>query len=284
MSKRFIVYMHVNKINNKKYIGITSRTVNKRWRNGDGYKSSPYFYNSILKYGWDNFEHLILFKQLSENEAKNKEKELIKMYNAFDRNFGYNCTLGGDGISGYVWSEEQKRKMSERQKGNIPSEETKEKMRIIMLGREITEEWSQKISDSHVGDKNPSAKPVVQLNANYELIKEFSCGRYAEQELGINVTNISQVCLGKAKSAGGYIFMFKEDYDNSKNELECKSIEIKPYRRNINQLTLEGEYIRTFKSAYDACKILGINDKSIRSVCKGIKQKTAGGFKWEYAS
>ena len=52
--------MHVSP-SKKYYIGITSQAVNKRWKNGKGYKSSPYFYNAIQKYGWNNFEHNILF-------------------------------------------------------------------------------------------------------------------------------------------------------------------------------------------------------------------------------
>lgn len=284
MENKFTVYMHINKINNKKYIGITSRSLNKRWRkNGDGYKSSPHFFNSIKKYGWDNFEHIILFEKLSEEEAKSKEKYLINEYKTFDNKYGYNCTLGGDGTTGYKCSEEQKQQMRERKLGTKASEETKEKMRNAMLGREFTEEWKQKISESHIGDKNPASKPVVQLNENYELIKEYSCGRYAEQELGINVVNISQVCLGKANSAGGYVFMFKDEYEKQKDNLKGKLIIIKPYRRNIVQLTLNNEYINTFNSAYQAGKLLNIDDGSINNVCKGkARYKTAGGYVFMY--
>ena len=59
MEKQYTVYMHVNKINNKKYIGITCQKLNKRWRNGKGYENSPHFYMSINKYGWDNFNWIM---------------------------------------------------------------------------------------------------------------------------------------------------------------------------------------------------------------------------------
>lgn len=284
MNNKFLVYIHINKINNKKYIGITSRSVDKRWRkNGEGYRSSPYFYNSIKKYGWDNFDHIILYENLSENHAKNKEIELIQEYQTFDRDYGYNSTLGGDGITGYKLSKEQIEKMRLKRIGTKASEETKIKMREAMIGRKITDEWKQKISESHVGDKNPSAKPVVQLTSDYELIKEFLCGRYAEQELGINVSNISQTCLGKSKSAGGFIFMFKDEYESRKDELKNKSIEIKPYRREVIQLSLEGEYLNTYPSIKKAGEALNIDPKGISNVCKGKpKYKTAGGFKWKF--
>lgn len=91
----YYIYMHKNKINGKVYIGQTCQKPEYRWNNGEGYKESPYFYQAIKKYGWDSFEHIILFEGLTANEANQKEIDLIKEYNTMDENFGYNCQAGG---------------------------------------------------------------------------------------------------------------------------------------------------------------------------------------------
>ena len=90
------VYKHTNKQNNKVYIGITQQKLNKRWQNGYGYKEQKYFYNAIKKYGWDNFNHELLYEGLTEEQAKEKEIELIKFYKSNNRKYGYNLSKGGE--------------------------------------------------------------------------------------------------------------------------------------------------------------------------------------------
>lgn len=71
------VYCHISP-NNKVYIGITQQEPKQRWQGGKGYKENQYFYRAIQKYGWDNFQHEILFENLTKQEAEKKEIELIK--------------------------------------------------------------------------------------------------------------------------------------------------------------------------------------------------------------
>lgn len=84
---KYKVYVHVNKINGKIYIGQTCNSLSIRAgrKSGIGYKHSTHFYNAIQKYGWENFEHIILIDSLSLEMANIIEEELIKKYNSMDR-------------------------------------------------------------------------------------------------------------------------------------------------------------------------------------------------------
>lgn len=225
----YTVYQHKNKINNKIYIGITKQEPEKRWGvNGANYKSSPHFFAAIQKYGWDNFEHNILFTNLTKEEACNKEQELIKFYNSMDRNFGYNSTLGGEN---FTMNKETKEKISQALKGNKNglgkpcSEEKKKKISEAQKGREFSEEHKKKLSEAaqkrHVPcseekkkklSKNyPNKKPVYceELNQVFESVQECS------KQLDIPATNISKICKGKGKTAKGYHFKYYNDTINA---------------------------------------------------------------------
>jgi hypothetical protein len=62
-----------------------------------------------------------------------------------------NKTYGGDGISGYVFSEETKKKLSEAHKGKTHSEESKRKMSEVNKGKTLSEEHKRKISEAKKG-------------------------------------------------------------------------------------------------------------------------------------
>ena len=96
INKNFIVYCYTNNINNKKYIGCTSKTTTERaGTDGKNYKGSPYFMNAIIKYGFSNFTVEILAHNVSRDVAASIEKFYIKKFNTIDYKFGYNLHKGG---------------------------------------------------------------------------------------------------------------------------------------------------------------------------------------------
>lgn len=145
------VYSHTSP-SGKKYIGITKQKPEHRWSNGDGYKRHPYFYNAIKKHGWDKMEHVVLFTGLSEQEAKEKEAELIALYDTTNPALGYNISSGGEsGANGVTRSEETRRKLSIANKGKTMSEEAKIKIGIANKGKIVSKETRLKQSIANKG-------------------------------------------------------------------------------------------------------------------------------------
>ena len=124
-NRNWVVYAHKNKINKKIYIGITGQKPERRWRNGQGYKTSTYFYNAIQKYGWNNFEHIILQFNLTQQEAEQKEKYYIQKYNTLNDAYGYNIKNGGKLNQGL--SKQGRKKISQSSKKNWQNPEFKQK-------------------------------------------------------------------------------------------------------------------------------------------------------------
>lgn len=183
----YCVYIHTNKINGKRYVGQTCQNPNRRWQNGFGYLNKtkkgdymqPAFARAILKHGWDNFNHEVVFSNLTQNEANKCEQLLIEKFDTTNPNKGYNLTNGG---------------------GNAyKSDETKKKM-----------------SENHAnvfGANNPKARMVAQYSKDNELIKIWSCIAQAGNELHIDTSSISRCCRGKAYTVGGYIWKYYNEYE-----------------------------------------------------------------------
>lgn len=155
--KKWCVYCHTNKTNGKKYFGITSRQPEERWKNGNGYKrDQAYFYRAICKYTWDGFEHEIIADCLTENEAKEKEIELIALFKTncrkyYNPTYGYNMTDGGDGSCGRFLTNETRAKISKALVGREMSTDTRLKMSESRKGMRFTKEHKANISQSQKG-------------------------------------------------------------------------------------------------------------------------------------
>lgn len=116
----------------------------------------------------------ILFDNLSESEASELEIFLISEYKRIDCCGGIlvNMTDGGDGLSGYKFTAEQKNKMSESQKGKIVTEETKNKISKSSKGKTLTEKHKENLSKSHNGKK--MSNEAIEKMRNYKLNKKVS--------------------------------------------------------------------------------------------------------------
>lgn len=94
--RKWRVYCWTNKVNGKRYVGMTKQTMNKRaGSHMRHYKDCPYFWSAIQKYGYENFECRILVYGLTLKEAEQKERNYIWRYRTRNPEYGYNIDEGG---------------------------------------------------------------------------------------------------------------------------------------------------------------------------------------------
>lgn len=265
--KKWVVYTHTNKTNGKQYIGITSQTPHNRWgKNGNQYtkRKHPYFYNAIKKYGWDGFEHKILFSGLTEDEAKSKEKELIKTLHTYiyDENCqGYNMTLGGEGVLGHKPSLETTNKMSINHKGE------KNGFYGLHHSKSQKEIWSKCRKGKNVGKDNPfygkkHSEETIHKLSEYAKLKTGSCNP--------NYNN--------HKLAGENHPMFGKHLSEETRKKISESTKGKKIGKDSP--TAKSVLCRENGKVYDTIKLaateLNVDASSIGKCCKGIYESVKG--------
>lgn len=183
----YTVYKHTlpkefsGKENNMVYIGITSIIPEKRWRNGQGYWQNKYFYNAIHKYGWSNFEHIIITDGLTKSEAENMEIELIREYNSANRLYGYNLDLGGNSIGKH--SKEVKEKIKLANSKSIMCIETGECYHSTVEAMKITGIGG--IKKHLLGELEHAGKLVDGTKLHWKYCDESECQEYTTSSIAI---------------------------------------------------------------------------------------------------
>lgn len=219
----YLIYIHKNKINGKQYVGMTCQSVEQRWRNGKNYKSCTAFNRAIEKYGWESFEHIILYDCLSKDDACKLESETIRRLQTQNPDYGYNICDGGVGTSGYVPDDKERKRRSEmwlgeknpNYNGKLVTQEWKEKMRQINLGSKHSEAHKKKIGDSlrgrHYHD-DEFRKRLSERNSHAVEREDgivFSTVTEAANSIGVSYASISNA-IKRGNRSGGYRWKYVE--------------------------------------------------------------------------
>jgi group I intron endonuclease len=222
--------------NGNSYIG-QSRDIEHRFYyyrlSSDWIKEQRKLYNSLKKYGYENHVFEVI-EECSEGIINEREIYWIYFYNSVEQ--GLNLKYGGIGgrhseetkqnisksLMGKKQSKETIEKRSKSLQGLKRSDYTKQLMSESKKGKPIT--WGNKISESKkksnyifsqehknkISKNSPHSKPIEQYTPDGILSNIYPSAMEAMRQTGVKNDNIHQNLKNKTKSAGGFIWKYKE--------------------------------------------------------------------------
>jgi group I intron endonuclease len=229
-----VIYKTTNLINGKQYIGKDKNNDPNYIGSGSNLKEA------IKTYGKSAFKKEILEYCNNTHHLAEREEYWLNYYNAESNSDFYNKTNKAFGNSGMSeenkanikqglknrkwnpeWGElsgkarqgiKHKKHASGEEHGNYnkpKSKKHKENMSIARKGTKLTEEWKQAIKNNRQKCINVKSKPIIQLDENNNIINEYKSMTDARNTTSIK--GIKNVVTGLAKTAGGFIWKYKED-------------------------------------------------------------------------
>jgi len=227
------IYLFINKINGKRYIGQSIRVrdrISEHIQNVIN-KKNCVLYNAINRYGLENFEFSIIDSANNIIELNNKEIVYINLYKSNNRNFGYNIESGG--------------------KNSLASPETKKKLSDQRKGRKQNDGW--------VNKRNLKISKVVlkidkEKNIILETYKSLADAGRTNSD-GLSYQQLLRKCLGYSKNKDYSYWCYEDDFLSS-NINKYKQINYKELTEFTEEelLNIYNEYLN--------------NNVSIRSLSK----------------
>lgn len=247
-----IVYMITNKINGKRYIGQTVNSLKARITRHKRPGCSA-IYSAGKKYGWENLEVKVLCRCDSVDQLNHREEYMIRLFNTLSPN-GYNLKGGGF--------------------NKLYSQESKASMSKAHIGKKLTNEHKNKISEAVSGKNHPNyGKTLPQLSKSlkdlYSVNNHPKSGKKVSDE---GRANISAAKIGDKNPM----------YGKSLNETQRIGLEIGRQKMKDNaRMVICIETGVIFNNSSEVAVALGVKPASVRNVLCGNRPKIKG-FSFEY--
>lgn len=208
-----IVYVITNKINDKKYVGVTQYSLDKRFKEHcrdsktDRCKDRL-LYSDMNKYGFKNFI-IDELETCSDDERFEKETYWIDKLNTYDN--GYNLTYGGTGKQFYNYEEIANKYLELKSVKDVCDFYNCDPITV----RIACKECNVIIDSGPEHNKKYKSKPVIMLEieTNNPLKTFYSCTAAGKWLGNTNkCRHITEVCNGIRNKAYGYKWMWMENY------------------------------------------------------------------------
>lgn len=231
-------------------------------------------WNNCQKYNWnpsDTFE-VIDECLCGENKITLNEREIywISYYDSYIN--GLNCTEGGSGQIGRIWTQEQR---ENQRRITIENGSGFTKGNKIKLGSKLSEEHKSKISESNKGregwNKGKETPQEVKEKISNAVRGEKN-GFYGKKHKQESIEGIIESNLGRKHS---------EETKLKMSQSSKRMYHPHLYGKSVLQYDMDNNFIKKYSSIKEASIETGCSSSRIIDVCKGNRRHTRN-FIWKY--
>lgn len=219
-----LVYCIKNRINDKVYVGATSKSIKQRffWHIRDSKTGKPKkLYDAMRQFGYDNF-FVEFLAECDSSTVKQTEEYYINMFNCYEN--GYNGSKLSSGV--HEHTEKTRKKLAEKAKGRVISPEVRQKISNSSkkTWAEKTEEELREFSDkmrsinsgrTHTQEQNIKHSQIMRGKRHSQ---ETKAKMSASRKGRILAKVIDQTCPHCGKTGKGNA-MIRWHFDNCKDKL-----------------------------------------------------------------
>lgn len=280
------IYIIRNKLNGMEYVGISTSIAKRLTVHRCGKANNSLLHRAINKYGKDCFEVAYLCLPIAELNAV--EREVIASRCTLAPR-GYNLTVGGEGVSGWVQPQSQKDKISKANTGKRHSEETRKRLREIKLNENklrprfkhsqetrdklsalrrargpISEQTRQAMSKAHLGKKlAESTKLAISASNKGRVLLDTTKAAMIAATRGIKLTEAHRTKLSEAMRG-------KEYSEETKNKAHAtRRRRADPNLKNyVFVWEKDASVAKTFKNFKEAACYLKVRENTLREWCR----------------
>lgn len=274
-----IIYKITNDINDKIYIGQTTNPLEKRWYDHQYSARNPredndnVLYRAMRKYGIGHFS-ISVVEQVDDNLLDEREIYWIEFYNSYNPN-GYNSTLGGKGHVKYNHSEVidyyftvARRSGAETAKHFGCSQQT---VSSIIRGAGYDGAISRNLVGQGIYKIDPNSGDVIAYYASIGIAVKMD---------DYTIAGISSVLRKSSKTYKGYYWIYKNQYDPSKDYriVDNRKKKVLCVEEDIGFSSRSDAARWLIENEYSGDKVQGIASNIGRAIRMSIR---AYGFHWK---
>lgn len=209
-------------------------------------------------------------------EGYEKENHYVNLYNTREREHGYNINAGGfydvspnASIAGVKWMKEHPafglERVSEMHTWQKENPDEMYKMR--------------KINSAKATEARKKAVVCLELEEVFESASEA-----ARHFPKLSQSKVTMCCQGQRKTAGGFHWLYLDEYSKIENIKDYLSIQGEKKQRSHKKAVICVETGEIFESVTQAAKEKNLSLYSIAECCrnKKLNNYTCGGYHWRF--